>query len=283
VISVVTPSFRQLDWLKLCVASVADQEGPAFEHIVQDAGTGGELEAWARTQPGLRFFSEEDGGMYDAINRGLRRAQGEICAYLNCDEQYLPGALAQVDLFFRAHPDIDVLFGDAILLDSDGLPLSYRRIVLPSLLHTKLAHLGTLTCATFFRRSILERGIYFRPEWKAIGDGVWMQELLGTGTRMATLRRPLAAFTFTGANLGGTEEARREAEAWRRENSSWSDCLRTPAIVMHRMRKFFARAYRRRSFELEIYTLRSPAKRERIAAKGISCLWPAPGSRRSYP
>ena len=44
--------------------------------------------------------------MYDAINRGLRRASGEILAYLNCDEQYLPGALQEVAAFFEKHPEL---------------------------------------------------------------------------------------------------------------------------------------------------------------------------------
>src|SRR6185295_19675906 len=92
-----------------------------------------------------QLFVEKDDGMYDAINRGLRRANGEICGYLNCDEQYLPGALREVDEYFQSHPQIDVLFGDAILINSDGVPLSYRRATLPTLMHLRMADLNTLT------------------------------------------------------------------------------------------------------------------------------------------
>jgi len=67
-LSIVTPSFRQLPWLKLCAASISDQAGVEFEHIVQDAGSGPELEAWAATQPQLRLVTEKDQGMYDAVN-----------------------------------------------------------------------------------------------------------------------------------------------------------------------------------------------------------------------
>src|SRR5205814_1220274 len=156
-ISIVTPSFRQLEWLKLCAASVADQQGVGHEHIVQDAGTGPALEEWSRTTPNISLYVEKDEGMYDAINRGLRRSRGAICSYLNCDEQLLPGALARVASFFDTHPDVDVLFGDAILIDDRGNPLSYRRTVLPTLSHVRYAHLNTPTCATFFRRSLLDR------------------------------------------------------------------------------------------------------------------------------
>src|SRR5580658_5685732 len=101
--SVVTPSFRQSLWLKLCVASVADQ-GVEVEHIVQDACSDDGTLDWLLTDPRVQAFSEKDAGMYDAVNRGLRRASGEILSYLNCDEQYLPGALRAVETHFESHP-----------------------------------------------------------------------------------------------------------------------------------------------------------------------------------
>src|SRR4029077_2170698 len=134
--SIVTPSFRQLDWLRLAIASVADQEAVITEHIVQDAGSEGIHEFFQShaaandTQHSVKLFVERDAGMYDAVNRGLTKARGDICAYLNCDEQFLPGTLRRVATFFDRRPDVDVLFGDAILIDNRGNPISYRRTVL---------------------------------------------------------------------------------------------------------------------------------------------------------
>lgn len=145
--TVITPSYRNSDWLKLCVASVADQEGVSVEHIVQDAGSDDGTLDWLPADCRVKAFVEKDSGMYDAINWGLRRASGEFCSYLNCNEQYLPGALKAVADFFTAHPSVEVLFGDAVLVDQNGRPLSYRRMVAPRLLHTRLAPLGTLTCS----------------------------------------------------------------------------------------------------------------------------------------
>jgi len=90
-ISIVTPSFRNSDWLKLCVASVADQAGVEVEHIVQDAQSDDGTQEWLARDRRVQAYIEKDLGMYDAINRGWRRATGEILAYLNCDEQYQPG------------------------------------------------------------------------------------------------------------------------------------------------------------------------------------------------
>ena len=94
-ISIVTPSYRRSAWLKLCIASVADQPVGA-EHIVQDAGSDDGTLDWLPRDSRVKVFVEKDQGMYDGVNRGLRRAGGDILAYLNCDEQYLPGALSTV-------------------------------------------------------------------------------------------------------------------------------------------------------------------------------------------
>src|SRR5688500_889982 len=61
--SIVTPSLRQLDWLKLAVRSVADQT-VALEHVIQDGGTGPELETWVREHTSARLTAEPDHGMY---------------------------------------------------------------------------------------------------------------------------------------------------------------------------------------------------------------------------
>ena len=106
--SIITPSFRNSDWLKLCIASVADQQDVELEHIVQDSCSDDGTQDWLPHDPRVKAFIEKDGGMYDAVNRGYRRATGDILAYLNCDEQYLPGALAAVREFFEANPEVEV-------------------------------------------------------------------------------------------------------------------------------------------------------------------------------
>ena len=72
-ISIVTPSYRRSAWLKLCLASVADQQAE-IEHIVQDAVSDDGTLDWLARVPRVKVFVERDQGMYDGINRGLRRA-----------------------------------------------------------------------------------------------------------------------------------------------------------------------------------------------------------------
>ena len=272
-ISIVTPSYNQLSYLRLCVASVADQEGVDFEHIVQDAGSNAELQQWAAVQSGVRIFIEKDAGMYDAINRGWRRATGEICAHLNCDEQYLPGTLRKVADFFQAHPETEMLFGDVILVDENGMPLSYRRSIMPTKIHLRLAHLNAPSSATFFRRELLDRGFYFDPQWKVIGDAVRMEALLKVRVKIAMLREPLAVFALTGENLSDTPLARAEKERLKGRDSAWKSFTKMFAIGTHRLRKFFAGAYKWRTVRILIYTSNSPSKRREFVSR-VGFSWP---------
>ncbi len=273
-ISIVTPSHKQLEWLKLCTASVADQQGVAFEHIIQDACSGQELTDWVQTHTHTKLFVERDSGMYDAINRGFIKATGDIVAWLNCDEQYLPGALAKVAAFFEQHPKVDVVFGDVILLGENGNLLSYRRAIPPSLLHIQLSHLNTLSCGTFIRRSVIERGFMLDTEWRTIADAVWVASLIKGKLRMAVLPEPLAAFTITTANLGQSSLAFKEGEKWQRQLvPRWALWLKSPVIFWHRIRKFIHGAYAVRNFSTEVYTHSSPHQRVRISSKRLTFAW----------
>jgi glycosyltransferase involved in cell wall biosynthesis len=273
-VSVVTPSYKQLSWLKLCAASIADQKGVHVEHIIQDAQSGPELEDWVRTHTKSQLHVEADTGMYDAINRGFARASGDIVSWLNSDEQFLPGTLAKVARFFEEHPGIDVLFGDALLVDDKGDLLSYRRTVAPEIKHIQATHLNVLTCAIFVRRSVLERTSQLGTRWKAIADAVWIVDLLKAGIPMALVHEPLAVFTITGSNLGQTSLAFAESKLWQSETSSSNRLRRLYLMLRHRLSKLFHGAYWLRSVCTEIYTFASPEKRVRKEERYLGFSWP---------
>ena len=118
--SVVTPTRNALDKLKRCVGSVRGQTGVEIEHIVQDACSTDGTPEWLAGQADLLARSEQDAGMYDAINRGWGRATGDILSWLNSDEQYLPGTLEKVAGVFARNPEIDLIYGDALVVDAAG-------------------------------------------------------------------------------------------------------------------------------------------------------------------
>jgi glycosyltransferase involved in cell wall biosynthesis len=259
--SIVTPSFRSGGWLKLCIASVADQ-GVPLEHIVQDAGSDDGTLDWLPRETRVRAFVEKDAGMYDAVNRGLRRANGEFHAYLNCDEQYLPGALKAAVEFFTQHPEVDMVFGDVVMVNAQGDYLSHRKMQTPLLYHTWTCHLSTLTCAMFFRRRVLERGFWFDAKWRDSGDSEWMVRLLRAGVKMGVLRQFTSIFTQSGANMSAGENARRENRELARSAPVWAQRLRPALIAHHRLRRLLGRMYSQSPFSYGIFTQTSPEHRQ---------------------
>lgn len=261
--SIITPSYRSSGWLKLCIASVADQQ-VELEHIVQDAGSDDGTLDWLPQDRRVKAFVEKDQGMYDAVNRGLRRATGDILAYLNCDEQYLPGALASVADFFDRHSDLDMVFGDVVMVDADGRYQYHRKMQTPLKYHTWTCHLSTLSCATFFRRRVVaDYGFVFNPRLRDVGDGEWMVRLLRRGVSMAALGRFTSVFTRTGANMSVGPNARRENRELFQSAPFWARTLKPWFILHHRLRRLLGGMYSQPPFAYDIFTPASPERRTR--------------------
>jgi len=261
--SIITPSFRNSNWLKLCIASVNDQ-GVELEHIVQDAGSDDGTLNWLLNDARVRAFVEKDHGMYDAVNRGMRRATGDILAYLNCDEQYLPGALPGVQAYFEHHPQIDVAFADAIVVDAQGEYLCHRQACLPLKSHTMVSgNLAILTCATFFRRRLpVNQGLLFDPTFKVIGDAEWILRLIQHRVRMGLLKRFTSVFTETGSNMDLSPRGQPEKKQMFRSAPAWARSCRPLVVGFHRFRRLLAGHYRTKPFSYSLFTVRSPQARE---------------------
>lgn len=190
-----------LPYLERSQRSIGDQQGVDVERIVIDGGSDDGTREYLARQQGVRWVSEPDRGMYDALNKGFEIATGDFIGQLNADEQYLPGTLAFVAGYLRDHPDVDVVFGDAILVKPDGSPIAYRKGYWPNRHLILASHLYVYTCTMFFRRSILDAGIRFDPAFKSIGDMKFVLDMMQKGFRVRHVRRYAAVFTLTGHNL----------------------------------------------------------------------------------
>ena len=120
-VTVVTPSYNQAQFLGDSIRSVISQDYPRIEYMVLDGGSAdGSVEiiqGWAHA---IDFWiSRSDAGQADAINRGWQRSHGEILAWLNSDDTYQPGAVAAVVEIFQRHPQADVVTGDCQVIDRD--------------------------------------------------------------------------------------------------------------------------------------------------------------------
>jgi glycosyltransferase involved in cell wall biosynthesis len=200
--------------------------------------------------------------MYDALNRGLRRASGEICAHLNCDEQYLPGALAAVAEYFAAHPDVDIVLGDVVVVDEACNYLCSRNVIRPRYVETLVVSLGTFTAATFIRRSALERyDLYFSRDWQFVADAVWMLKALKAGAKIGLLGRVTSTFMDDGGNLALSGQCHAEGLRLTRTAPRWIHRLRLLWVLSYRLRRLLGGCYHPRPIEYQIYTPENPAQR----------------------
>jgi glycosyltransferase involved in cell wall biosynthesis len=126
-ISVVTPSFNQAQFLERTLRSVLDQGYPDLEYIVLDGGsTDGSVDIIRRYADRLDYWrSRADDGQTAAINEGWSRTNGEILAWLNSDDYYLPGTLPFVGEYFRDHPETRLLYGTCERVDPQGHSLGF--------------------------------------------------------------------------------------------------------------------------------------------------------------
>jgi len=157
-VSIVTPSFNQAKYVEDTIQSVLDQDYPNLEYIVVDgASTDESVEIIRKYEDRLAWWaSEKDHGQAEAINKGLARASGEIIAWLNSDDTYLPGAISSAVKVFEENPDVVLVYGNMLAVDENGKTINilrYRQLNLEDLLCFQI--IGQP--AVFFRRDALEK------------------------------------------------------------------------------------------------------------------------------
>ncbi len=226
-ISIITPSYNQGEFIGQTIESVLSQGYPDLELIVVDGGsTDGTLEILKSYGDRLAWTSEKDRGQSHAINKGMRRATGEIVAFLNSDDLYEPGALSAVGRFFAAHPQAAWLTGKCHTVDAQGREMRrgitlYKNFWL--LLHSYRA-LFVLNYisqpATFWRKEVfdevgdLSEGLMYTLEYD-----YWLR--IGLKYRLWVLPRYLAQFRIHQTSKSGTtahlqfEEQYKVAQSYR--------------------------------------------------------------------
>lgn len=169
-VTVVTPTRDQGRFIEQTLRSVAGQTYPRIEHIVVDGGSSDETHEILRqfeSTHDLRWWSEPDDGMYQAVNRGFARANGEILAYLNSDDLYFPWSVEVAVRALQAGPDL--VYGDALLLDDASGRL--RPHFQPPYRREFLLSTGSFAQpATFWQRSLHERVGGFDETLRSVAD-----------------------------------------------------------------------------------------------------------------
>lgn len=118
--TIVTPSFNTAGFIRQTLTTVAAQVYPSIEHIVVDGGSTDGTAAIVREFPDVRWISEPDNGQAAAINKGFRLAAGQIVAWINSDDYYLPNAVEQAVQALRADPSCGMVYGSWVVVDEHG-------------------------------------------------------------------------------------------------------------------------------------------------------------------
>jgi glycosyltransferase involved in cell wall biosynthesis len=194
-LTVITPSYNQAAFLEKTIRSVLDQGYENLEYFVVDGGsTDGSVDILRRYDERLSWWvSEPDEGQTDAINKGLRRATGEVVAYVNSDDYYLPGAFDHVVALLE-DTGAPWAIGAAREEEADGTVTGHWVPALP----TKGRHYWLLDPwgypqpAAFWRRELFERHGPFRQDMHYIFDTEFGLRLLLRGEVPALTERELA-------------------------------------------------------------------------------------------
>ncbi len=178
-ITIVTPSLNQAETLERTICSVLDQGYEHLEYIVMDGGsTDSSAEIIARYAGRLTFWQScADGGQTAAINAGFAHGSGEVMAWLNSDDWYVPGALRQVGEFFRDNPDAGWVSGAAELVNSRGKTI--KRVEPTAIEPVDFACWGKKILfqpATFWRRDLWRKVGPLAEEWQCAMDfDLWLR------------------------------------------------------------------------------------------------------------
>lgn len=125
-ISIITACYNNESTIKKCLDSVSQQSGD-IEHILIDGlSTDGTIDI-IKSYPHVAFFSsEKDAGIYDALNKGLEVATGDIIGFLHSDDVFCSNdILKQVGLFFQNDKSLDAIYGDIQFVDTNGKKVRY--------------------------------------------------------------------------------------------------------------------------------------------------------------
>lgn len=245
-VSIVTPSFNQGDFIEDTIRSVLAQDYSPIEHIIVDGGsTDQTIQILSRYDERVRWASEPDQGPADGCNKGFRYINGEILGYLNSDDVLLPHAVEILVQVFIAHPTVDVVYGDAFIIDEKNRVS--QRIFSAPFFNPHLYVLGGFAIAqqaTFWRRDAFEAVGGFNPKNKTCWDAELWVDMSLKGAKFKHINCFLAGFRHHSYSISISG---RLASEYRRDSERLFEKVykRSPTILDRYFLSVMSRAFGR--------------------------------------
>lgn len=198
-ITVVTPSFNQGEFLEETILSITGQGYPYLEYIVCDGGSSdNSVDIIKKYENRISWWcSEKDNGQTDAINKGMRRATGDIVGWINSDDVMLPNSLFVIADFYRKHPECEFANGVVVNIARDGTVLKFTHLIM-SKFFMKHGSYNICQQGMFWKRSLFSKLGYLDESFHAKMDVEWLIRNYEANTNVKLLNKPLAAIRVYG-------------------------------------------------------------------------------------
>ena len=212
-VSVITVCYNSAATLRAALESVRAQSYPAIDYIVIDGrSTDGTLDVLAEYKESIaRLISERDSGIYDAMNKGVACATGDVVYFLNADDRFAdPGVVEDIARVFE-QGNVDIVYGDVHCVDDSGGYLkTHRRIDRRNLRFERICHQ-----AVFARRGLYTRFGGFDRGYRICADHEWLLRVFHGGVSVRYVPRCIAEFRLGGEHAKQREIDRLETQALR--------------------------------------------------------------------
>jgi len=201
-VSIVTPSYNQGQFLEFTLRSVLEQNYPNIEYLVVDGGSSDEsIDIISMYTKQLAYsVSEKDNGQSQAINKGLVRAKGDILGWLNSDDVLLPGAVQRIVSAFAQNPEIDVVYGRLERIDAQGQHVPTPDLPKDRTVFDKTNALDECVvnqAGCFWRRRIMEKVGFLNENLHYSMDYEYWTRMLLAGGKFMRLYDTLAQFRLS--------------------------------------------------------------------------------------
>jgi glycosyltransferase involved in cell wall biosynthesis len=177
-VTIITPSFNQADFLEDTILSVLAQDYPRIEYFIIDGGSSdGSVNIIRKYQDRIAgWTSEPDKGQTEAINKGFAMANGDVLAWINSDDIYYPHAVSQAVEYLDSHPEIGLVYGDTNFINSTGKIIGKFNAQQTSYQRLRRGGVYIPQQSSFFRANIWQRVGPLDPDFYfAVDYDLWVR------------------------------------------------------------------------------------------------------------